>query len=352
MLTDQDYYLSYEYIRKRFSSVIRDAWNVKEGVEQTASLGEKVYLIDAPSGKSYSYNTSNRIANQVANSLTEIGLKKDDRIGIYMTNKPMYIFILFAAAKLGLIEVPINPNFRAPEIMYMVDKAQISTVVTDENPEFYATLSQVADNTDLLKNIVVDGFIEEKNGQLEFYSLKKMMSTAADANPITEIQDSDEFSILFTSGTTGMPKGAITTHKTAVLAAKSLASLPLDSESRNYNCLPLFHTNAQIYSALGVRCLGGSLVISDRFSPKNFWKEIIAYDCTYFNALGSILQILESATEHVPNHPAKMVMVGGTPKDLWKRFEQKFGVDVYEGFAMTEAPVLFQNCIRRSRKEL
>jgi crotonobetaine/carnitine-CoA ligase len=344
MLTDQDYYLSYEYIRKRFPFAIRDSWNIKEVIEQTASLGERVYLIDAPSGKSYSYKTSNQIANQVANSLTKIGLKKGDRIGIYMTNKPMYIFTLFAAAKLGLIEVPINTNFRATEITYMVDKAEISTIVTDEDPEFLANLSQVADNTTLLKNIVIDGVIDEEDERFQVYSLEQMMTTAAKTDPAVEIKESDHFSILFTSGTTGLPKGAITTHKTAVLAAKSLASLPLDHESRNYNCLPLFHTNAQIYSALGVRCLSGSLVISDRFSPKKFWKEIIEYDCTYFNALGSILQILESATEPVPNHPAKMVMVGGTPKDLWKRFEQKFGVDVYEGFAMTEAPVLFQNC--------
>src|SRR5699024_9762929 len=143
MLTDQDYYLSYEYIRKRFPFAIRDSWNIKEVIEQTASLGERVYLIDAPSGKSYSYKTSNQIANQVANSLTKIGLKKGDRIGIYMTNKPMYIFTLFAAAKLGLIEVPINTNFRATEITYMVDKAEISTIVTDEDPEFLANLSQV-----------------------------------------------------------------------------------------------------------------------------------------------------------------------------------------------------------------
>lgn len=338
-------HLSYDYISKRFPGNIKDIWNIKDVVENTANLmKEKEYLIYTPSGQTYTYEESNRIANKIAHSFTSIGLKKGDRLGVYMSNKPEYVFVLFAVAKLGLIQVPINVNFRENEISYMVEKTEIETIISDGNDHFLKTLSNVAKQNSALKQVIVDDDVLPPEENLTYFSLTKLMTNANDQNPNIDIKEDDIFSILFTSGTTGLPKGAITTHKTAILAAKSVASLPVDSKSRNYNCLPLFHTNAQIYSTLGTRCTGATYIMSDRFSPSKFWDEMIKYKATYFNSLGSIMQILDSATENPPNHPAEFVMVGGTPRELWKRFEKKFNVDVYEGFAMTEAPILFHNC--------
>src|SRR5690606_3349405 len=99
-------YWSYEYISQKFLPEIKDVWSVKEIIEKTASLGDDTYLIYAPTGQEYSYKETNLAANRIANELSRLGLRKGDRIGIYMNNTPEYIFTLFAAAKLGLIEVP------------------------------------------------------------------------------------------------------------------------------------------------------------------------------------------------------------------------------------------------------
>ncbi|MDT3704617.1 MAG: AMP-binding protein [Thermincola sp.] len=320
---------------------------MKDIVEKTALLEDTTYLIYAPTGESYTYRESNLAANRIAHSLNSIGLRKGDRVGIFMTNTPDYVFIFYASAKLGLIEVPFNTNFRAPEISYMVNNADISTIIVEANQKFIEILCNVAKQSPGLKNIIVVGEIGSvPQTSLNFYSLSELIKTGDDSNPEVSVDGEDDFSIIFTSGTTGLPKGAITKNKTAVLGAMSIGAMAVTQASRMYTCLPFFHTNAQIFTALGMRLLGASMVLDERFSPRKLWHEITKYQADCFSSLGGMIQILDSvfAEDEVPEHPARMVWVAGTPAALWERFEKKFKVEVYEGYGMTEAPVAFVNC--------
>lgn len=340
-------YWSYEYISQKFLPEIKDIWAVKDIIEKTAPLRDRTYLTYAPTGESYTYLESNLAANRVANALQSIGLTKGDRVGIYMTNIPNYVFIFYASAKLGLIEVPFNTNFLVPEISYMVNNAEISTIIVENNPKFIEILCNTAQQSPGLKNIIVVGDLgAESDASLRFYSLSEMIKDMDDSNPEVHVDSDDDFSIIFTSGTTGLPKGAITTNKTAVLGAMSIGAMEISRASRMYTCLPFFHTNAQIFTALGMRLLGGSMVLDDRFSPRKLWQEIMKYQADCFTALGGMIQILDSvyAPDEIPDHPARKVWVAGTPAALWERFEKKFKVDVYEGYGMTEVPAAFVNC--------
>jgi len=340
-------YWSYEYVGKKFLPEIKDVWTIKGVVEQTAVLGDELYLIDAVTGKDYTYKQSNILSNRIANSIIDLGLRKGDRVGLYMTNKPEFIFTLFATGKAGLTEVPINHSLREPEITHMVNNAEISTIVVESNEKFLEILSKVSERTSVLKNVIVQGsMVDIPNMQARVISLDEMVEHSDDSNPQVQVDESDDYCIFFTSGTTGLPKGAPISNKTFLLGAQSVCACPgITKESRNYTCLPLYHANAQLYSMAAMRCLGALLILSDRFSPKKFWKEMIDYKATYFNSIGGMMQILDAAfkPEDVPDHPAKFVMVGGTPAELWNRFEKKFKVDIFEGYSMSEVPVLFAN---------
>jgi len=341
-------------VNRKFPKETKDIWTLKDTIEATAVYGNRVYLVDAVSGKKFTYEESNHISNKIANGFINIGLQKNGRIGLFMKNKPEYIFTLFAIGKIGLIEVPINLNLREHEITHIVNNAQISTIVVDSNSDLLQVLLKVAEATPVLDKIIIIGDMSiVPEIPVKIISFDDMVSKSTDKNPEIRINSSDDFCIFFTSGTTGLPKGALISHKTFILAAKSACAVPgIDKYSRNYTPLPLFHANAQLYSMTTMRLLGATLILSDRFSPKKFWKEIMENNATYFNSIGGIMQILNAAfePEDVPNHTAKFVFVGGTPADLWESFERKFKVDIFEGYSMSEVPIIFGN-IHPDKKE-
>jgi crotonobetaine/carnitine-CoA ligase len=337
----------YKEVKQKLFPDIGKVQSIKEAFEITASLGEKTYLIDAISGKEYSYEGSNREINLVANSLIYLGLKKGDRVGVYMGNSPRCVFTILGIFKAGMIVVPINFNFTEREIEHIIKTAGISTVIMDPNPTFLDNVLGISEVNDSLRRIVVYGQRSlSGKSKAEFVCIEDFMEKVNDDDPRVKVNGGDTCVIFFTSGTTGMPKGAPITNKLFLLAAQSVLAIPwTDNKSRNYTCLPLFHANAQLYSVMAMRCLGTSLVLSDRFSPKKFFQEITRYQATYFNSIGGMMQILAAAFEKdpVPRHTAKYVFAGGTPIELWQRFEKKFGVIIFEGYSQSESPVLFLN---------
>jgi len=335
--------MRYEYkeVKQRLPVETREAWTIKEVVENTAKFGDEIYLIDAVTGKHYSYEESNTEANKIANSLMSLGLSKGDRVALYMRNKPEYVFSIFACCKAGFIEVPINTNFREPEITHMIKTAEISTVIVDSDKGFLGELAKVSERAPVLKNVLVLGDTSHAPAMLaKVISLDELVAKADASNPKVEVEYSDTCCIFFTSGTTGLPKGAPVSNKHFLLAAKSALAAPITRDDRNYNCLPLFHANNQVYSTMGTRCLGSSYVISDRFSPKKFWREIKENKVTFFNYIGGMLTILDAAfkPEDVPDHGAKLAVGGPNPREGW---EEKFKVELFQWYALSEALVVF-----------
>ena len=344
----------YEEVKKKLYPGIDRVESIKEALELTSALGDETYLIDAVAGDEYGYGVSNRVVNRVAHALIGLGLKKGDRIGFLMGNSPRCIFTIFGIFKAGMIAVPINYNFREQEISHLVNTAGISTMVVDPNQVYLDILKNVSSESELLKNIVIYGSGDvEIRPKARVLQMEGLISEATDVNPDVVINGDDPCVIFFTSGTTGMPKGAPITNRIFLLAAQSVLTIPwTDNRTRNYTALPLFHANAQLYSMMAMRCMGASLVLTDRFSPKKFFVEIKRYRANYFNSIGGMMQILDAAFENipVPEHTAKYVFVGGTPLELWRRFEEKFNVTIFEGYSQSESPVLFLNADPDKRK--
>ncbi len=338
----------YKEVRKKLYPGIDQAESVKEALEITAALGDKVYLIDAVTGREYTYEESNRKVNRVAHSLMDLGLRQGDRVGFFMSNSPRCVFTILGIFKAGMTAVPINYNFREKEVAHLVSKAEISTAVVDPNQTYLDILTTVSSQAGILKDILVygEGEVKAASSPATIRRMEQLLDGARDTDPEVSLKGDDPCVVFFTSGTTGMPKGAPITHRIFLLAAQSVLAIPwTDSTTRNYTALPLFHANAQLYSMMAMRCMGNSLVLSDRFSPKKFFKEINQFQATYFNSIGGMMQILDAAFQNtpVPEHTAKYVFVGGTPVELWQRFEKKFRVTIFEGYSQSESPVLFLN---------
>jgi len=337
----------YAEVKKKFYPGVDRLQSVKELFEHTAILGDQVYLIDAVTGDEYSYADSNRMINKVSHALMGLGLKKGDRVGFFMLNSPRCVFTLLGIMKVGMIVVPINPAFREKETEHLINQAQISTIIVDPNQAFLNILANISKENEVLKRIIIYGQGEaEVKTRLEALHMEDLLEQAGEDNPDLVVKGGDPCVIFFTSGTTGLPKGAPVSNQVFLLAAQSALCLPwTGGHSRNYTCLPLFHANCQVYSVTGMRCLGAALVLSDRFSPKKFFDEINRYQATFFNSIGGMMQMLNAAFESkpVPEHTAKYVLVGGTPVSLWRSFEERFKVTILEGYSQSEAPVVFFN---------
>jgi len=116
----------------------------------------------------------------------------------------------------------------------------------------------------------------------------------------------------------------------------------------------LFHANAQVYSLLGAAAAGAAVVIYERFSSSRWWEWCRAHDITEFNAMGSMLKMLDNRPESSDDadNPVERVFSAGTPPELIESFEERFGLRVVEGYSLTEDPLLVLNPVDEGKRRI
>lgn len=160
--------------------------------------------------KVYTYTHLNNRTNQVAKAFLDLGIKKEDKIGILLYNSPEYLEIMFGLQKIGVIPVPINTRYGTSELKYICENGDITGLVIDK--EFIKKIRNFIDLSQLpIKNvIVVGGSVEEQfDGMLNY---EEFIHNKDTSNPEIELTAGDIGLLLYTGGTTGYPKGAILTH--------------------------------------------------------------------------------------------------------------------------------------------
>ncbi|MBO8181273.1 MAG: AMP-binding protein [Archaeoglobus sp.] len=322
---------NYSWAVKRLPADMAEAETVKEALESAASIrGDKTYAIFADTGEKLSYGELNRDANRIANALLEMGVEKGDRVALFLRNSLDYLRAIYACSKIGAVEVPVNWFYRELDAKHVIGNSESETIFVEE--DLLPIVESIMPNLEL-KNIIVRG------DSKEYPTMDSLDGKSS--NPEADIKPEDPMAIIYTSGTTGLPKGAVLSHNSYVLSAKAITLWMVDESANDYTGLPLFHINAQIYSSLGMMFAGGIITLRSLFSVSNFWRDISNYECTHFNLLGSLANILYSLppVEEEKDNPAKYVIIGGMPKEIWKGFEERFGVEVLEGYSMTEDPL-------------
>ncbi|WP_254838591.1 class I adenylate-forming enzyme family protein [Natronomonas marina] len=340
---------AYEDVQQRLAPEMRDIESVGEVLGTAADLwGEAPYMTYAPTGESFSFAGMNRRANRVANALAEIGVAAGDRVGLYLTNGPEFVVSIFGCAKLGAIEAPINWQYRKREVVHAIESAEIETVVAEADDGMVDVLLEAAPETDALQRVVVTGDhrfeeIEALSG-VDVYRLADLESAVGDAAPDPGVGREDPVSILYTSGTTGLPKPTVLANESFLLAAKSMLGVPFDDDDVNYNPYPLFHANNQCYSMLASAIHGSEYVLSDAFSAGEFWEEVTENGVTSFNLIGGVPKILDSRFEadEIPENDIELA-VGPISTELWEGFEEKFDLTVIQIYSQTESPTLLVN---------
>ena len=324
--------------------------SIKELLETSAAKhGDKTFLFFE--GHKVSFKELSRMANKVANAFLTLGVRKSDRVAIMLTNRPEYLYVWFGLNKVGASMVPINTALTAYEAEYIINHSDSKVVVTAAH--HYPIIKQALKNCPLVNQIILMDSDEQPQKSFLFEDIVQDTSSKLET---VEIKPDDEAAILYTSGTTGRPKGCIADQAYYLqLGRMYVRDYQIDANDRILSPLPLFHMNAQALSTIGAIMAGASLIMLDRFHPSTWWQSIRINKATFFHYLGVIPAILYSLPAREDDYcPFKLYGSGaGVPKDIHEKFEKRFNVELLEAYGSTEGGggALFQTGRRlRDRK--
>ena len=335
---------SYDAVQSTLHDDLAAAETVGAAVSAAARCWpDEPYLHFAPTGEQFTYGELDARVDEVARALRAAGVEQGDRVGLYLENSPIYVVGAYACAKLGAIQAPINWLYREREVTHAIESAEISTVLVQPDDEYLERLTPVAADYDGLDTVVTTEGDASFDG-VDTHTLPALVEAAADTPLDAEVAHEDPLAILYTSGTTGLPKPAVLTHRSYLVAAKSFLGAPIDADGVNFNPYPLFHANNQVYSMLGSLLLGGEYVLSDTFSASRFFDVVTEYGVTSFNIIGGVPKILDSTYEddEIPDTTLELA-IGPISGELWERFEARFDLDVVQIYSQTESPTLLMN---------
>ncbi|MCJ7687558.1 MAG: AMP-binding protein, partial [Desulfobacteraceae bacterium] len=248
----------------------------------------------------------------------------------------------------GFVIAPLNLMFQPPQLAYVLDHSDTEIVFfTEDLKEKLETA--VGEVKREIKLIEIDKDVEDiLPGDEDFSSYT-----------LPEVVEKDDALLLYTSGTTGLPKGVILSHKNIVAGGQYTAMAhELTPEDRALCSLPLYHINGEVVTAVTPLVSGGSVVMPHKFRTSNFWELISEYGCTWFSVVPTIISYLTSATDiEGRNLNLDQLRFGRSassalPPSLHKEFEEKFKVSIVETMGLTEtaAPV-FSNPMDPSRRK-
>ncbi|MBS4023569.1 MAG: AMP-binding protein [Dethiobacter sp.] len=248
-------------------------------------------------GREIAWKELDELANRFANFLIAKGVKKGDSVAVYVPNCPQYILAYIGANKIGAAIVSLNPTYKEFELEYMLKQVEAETIVTLDHQ--YPVIANIKDKTKL-KNVVVTSFADflppeptipfglPAKSEIEDFGNSYFLCDILeqyDADPVAvDVDIDDTYLYIFTSGTTGMPKGAMLSYRNAIYKSASTSQsmfFPIEESDVNLISLPIMHIagllglNASIY-------LGITSVLLVRFDPVETLTAIEKYKCTHW----------------------------------------------------------------------
>jgi acyl-CoA synthetase (AMP-forming)/AMP-acid ligase II len=280
----------------------------------------------------WSYAGFQREVDRVANGFIRIGVKSGDRIAFVLPNCAEFLFAVFAVTKIGAVFVPLNPQYTAEEAEYVLQHSEAAVVIT--SPELLPLIDAVRDKLPNLKRVIVTG----EDGTATSSSWKDFLAGAADHDLNIAIDPEDLASITYTSGTTDRPKGVMLSQYAYAFAPRMRAQgLGWNENDRVLCVLPLFHVNALCHTCIAMLSVGGSIMLTEKFSASRFWNEVREYSITTSSIMRTIPQILLSLPERSDDgdNPLRLVVTLLSP-EMHLRFEERFNLKAVPSYSLTE----------------
>jgi crotonobetaine/carnitine-CoA ligase len=277
-----------------------------------------------------------RRARCVAGALAELGGLPGERVAVVLPNGLEMIEAFFGATLAGCVFVPLNTAWR---------RRSLARILTDSEP---AVLVSDASHLDELKAyarsrpqeppVVLVGAAEPGEDAIGYASLEDRDPSG----PAVDVEATSLGMLLYTSGTTGLSKGNMLSHRASLwMAATAARTLGYSGEDVVHSCLPLFHANALQCGLLASMLGGAEFVVSPRFSASGFWAEVRDCGATHTALLGSMMPLLAARppAAHDREHSVHTAYCAPLPENL-EEFERRFGLKCASTYGLTDANIL------------
>ncbi|GGX68790.1 long-chain-fatty-acid--CoA ligase FadD13 [Litorimonas cladophorae] len=302
---------------------------------RTRRMPNREALVETDSGRRFTYSDINARTNRLANGLRDMGVIAGDRVGILLMNCSEFVETFFAVAKLGATLVPLNWRLTSDELEFILKDSGSTTLVF--GPEFSDQVAEIKSRgykTDLTRYVQLGGV------QLDFSTdFTALTANNPETEPEIKGGNDDLLFIMYTSGTTGLPKGVMHSHNTVFAAITNMmATNETGIDETTLLSLPLFHVGAltpafqSIYSA-------ARLVITRSFDPLKSWEIIQQEKATNTLLVPAMLQAMKAVFDPAKHDPSSMrSMVSGAapvPVSMIEDFA-KMGISINQVYGMTE----------------
>ena len=290
-----------------------------------------------PDGVELTYARTRAEVVRMREPYAAAGYGHGHRVALLLDNRPEFFFHYLALNSLGCGIVPINPDYRHDEMLYQMDHSEADLAVS--------IASRVAD---------LDAVARERLKPLPVVNVETMPARLPKPGPVPRAGGPSldtECGLLYTSGTTGRPKGCVLTNFYYLNAGawyRDLGGRVTFERGRDriLNPLPLFHMNCQAVTATCVILTANGLILPERFSPTRWWRDVVATRATVIHYLGVVPPLLlnQPRVPEETRHRVRFGLGAGVEPQLHEVFEKRFGFPLIEVWGMTETGRIFGDC--------
>lgn len=311
--------------------------------ERVSLYGDREFLVfEQKDGmiKRYRYDEFNVLVNRFAHGLMDLGIKKGNKVIVHQTNSPEFIVSWFALSKIGAVIVPTNIHSSGDELEYIINFSDACYIITE--PKYMNLFQSILDRCKEIKHILIGKsniFVNDK-----FYLTMEEVSSTDESNPVVDVGPDDINEMLFTSGTTSRPKGALLTNRGMVFQGYATGfQLWMNPKDRVLVTLPLFHVNAQLLSLVPTMTFGGTVILIEEYSASRFMDQLRRHQATFTCIVPTILRSLlkQPSSDLDRKHSLRSAFFAlPLSSEEWNRFEERFRISLIDGYGLTETYAL------------
>ncbi|MGK5091415.1 alpha/beta fold hydrolase [Deltaproteobacteria bacterium TL4] len=310
--------------------------------EQAESIPKATFFLWK--GSAFTYAQANQRVNQILSGIIASDLKPGEHVGIFMSNHPDYLTTVAALNRLNAIAVLLNAEARGESLKHAIEAGKVQNIIID--PNHIAAMQDLAFAGKCWvlgkSSEPLPSFMESLDDSMDSED-EELLSRYPLNSGIAE----DVALLIFTSGTTGLPKAVkITNRRWSIAALATAASATITSKDTVYCCLPLYHSTGMLVAVGGALVGGARLALAPRFSTTTFWNEVRRYGVTIVGYVGEMCRYLINMppNEHEKQHSIRLFAGSGMQKQVWKMLVERFAPErVMEFYASSEGNAILAN---------